>query len=401
MINFIFKNFWIKILCIIVASALWVYAVSGENKTDFFPGKIPISPRNVSKNLAPVYDQDEVQVKIMANSQSWRDLATDSFNAYVDLNNLSIGTHEVEIKVTSSVPGVKIIEQNPAKILVRMESVATKNIRVEAKINGSPADGFEVGDAVVRPIQVEARGAKSVIDDLTKATANINLDGDAASREEDIKLVALDLSDRPMRFISFSPEYVHIQLPIIKQSGGRMVGIRADISGSPESGFWISKILISPTTIMAVGDNEKLKALDFLETKNIDISGLSQTKEYVTTLKLPRGIEIATSEPRTIKVKVSISSVLSNREVIAGISYTGLAQGLRVASLEPKIIKVMVSGMFGILTTLNSDNVVANLELSGKKEGTYRIPVNSGSISTPPGTSIVSFLPSSVTVRIK
>jgi YbbR domain-containing protein len=401
MINFIFKNFWIKILAILVASALWVYAVSGENKTDFFPGKVPISPRNISKNLAPVYDQDEVQVKIMASSHSWNELATDSFNAYVDLNNLSIGTHEVEVKITSTVPGVKIIEQNPDKILVRMEPVAVKDVRVETKINGQPAEGFEIGEAVVRPIQVEARGAKSVIDDLTKATASVNLDGNAASLEEDVKLIALDLSDRPMRFISFSPEYARVQLPIIKQSGGRIVGVRAAITGSPESGYWISKITLSPNTIIAVGDSEKLKALDYLETKAIDISGLSRTKEYVTTLKLPTGIEIAVSEPRTIKIKISVSSVLSNREIIAGISYTGLGEGLRVISLEPKIIKVMVSGMFGALGALNSNNVVVNLDLSGKKTGSYRVAINNGAISTPPGTGVVSYIPSSVVVRIK
>lgn len=401
MFNFIFKNFWIKILCILVASALWVYAVSGENKTDFFPGKIPITPKNVSKNLAPVYDQDEVQVKIMASSKSWQDLATDSFNAYVDLSNLSIGTHEVDVKITSTVPGVKIVDQNPAKVLVRMEPVATKDVRVEANITGDAAKGYEIGDANLKPIQVEARGAESVIDDLSKATAQIALNDNAASLEEDIKLVALDISGRPMRFISFSPEYIHVELPIVKESGGRIVGVRANITGSPESGYWISKISVAPTTIVAVGDNEKLKALEYLETKSIDISGLSHAKEYVTEIKLPSGIEIATSEPKTVKVKILVSSVLSNREVIAGVNYTGLGGGLKVTEINPKIIKVMVSGVFGTLGALNSNNVVVSLDLSGKKGGTYRIPVRSGSISTPPGTSVASFVPSSITVKVQ
>jgi len=400
MIDFLFKNIWIKILCVIIAGGLWVYAVSGENKTDFFPGKIPIDPKNISKNLAPVYDQDEVQVKVMASGSAWRELTPESFHAYVDLKNLSIGTHEAPVKITSSVPGVKIIEQNPEEVLVRIEPVATKKIQVGTKIEGDPAEGYEIGDPYIKPMIVEARGARSAIDDITRAIAIINLDGNAASLEEDIKLIALDLNERPMRFISFSPEFVKVSLPIIKETGGRILGIRANISGTPESGYWISKINLEPTSIVVVGDAEKLKSLDYLETKKIDVSGLAKSQEYSVGLQLPKGIEIAASEPKAVKVKIQVTSILSSREIIAGVSYVGLADGLKVTQLNPNVIKVIIAGMFNALDKLNSDNVVVNLNLSGKKAGSHRISIGSGDISTPPGTSVSSFVPSAVTVRI-
>jgi YbbR domain-containing protein len=284
--------------------------------------------------------------------------------------------------------------------LVRIEPVATKKVQVGTKIEGDPAEGYEIGDPYVKPIVVEARGARSVIDDITRAIAIINLDGNASSLEEDIKLVALDLNEKPMRFISFSPEFVKVSLPIIKLTGGRILGIRANIEGAPESGYWISKIDLEPTSIVVVGDAEKLKSLDYLETKKIDVSGLSKSREYSIDLNLPKGIEIATSEPKTIKVKIQVTSILSNREIIAGVSYVGLADGLKVTKLDPNVIKVIVTGMFNTLDKLNSDNVVVNLDLSGKKAGSYRIPINNGDISTSPGTSVSSFVPSAVTVRI-
>lgn len=401
MTNFLFRNWGIKIFCLFIAGGLWVYAASAENKTDFYPGKIPIVPKNVAKNLAPVYDKDEIQVKIMASSQSWKELATDSFTAYVDLANLSIGTHEVEVKVVSSVPGVQIIEKNPEKILVKMEAVATKEVRVEAKISGNPAEDYEMGDAIIKPISVEARGARSVIDDLIKATAQVNLESNASSYEEDVKLLALDINEKPMRFITFTPERVHISIPIAKISGGKILGVRANVTGSPSSGFWLSKIEVEPTSVVVNGDAQKLKSVDYLETKEINIAGIQAQKQYVVTLKLPDGISLAASEPKNIKVTVKVSQVASSREIIAGVSYTGLGDGLKVASIQPNIIKVMVTGMFNTLGILSSDNVVANLNLSGKKAGTYKVTIQSGDISTPPGTAISSVVPSQVSVQIK
>ena len=122
-----------------------------------------------------------------------------------------------------------------------------------------------------------------------------------------------------------------------------------------------------------------------METKKIDVSGLSKSREYSIGLQLPKGVEIATSEPKLVIVKIQVTSILSSREIIAGVSYVGLADGLKVTQLSPNVIKVIVTGMFNTLDKLNSDNVVVNLNLSGKKAGSHRISIGSGDISVPPG----------------
>lgn len=399
--TFFTKNLSLKFLSLLLASSLWVYVATVENRTDFFPGEIPIEVKNLTPTLAPVYDQDSARIKISAPSSVWNKLVQDDFIAFVDLGELSLGTHQVEIKITSSVPGVQIVEVNPQEIRVRIETAVKAQFQVVTNFEGELASGYEVIDAAVEPDKVEAKGAKDIINSVSQATAQVRLSGEDRDIKQKVKLTALDEFERPVKNIYFTPERVEVSVSVAKEGGGKIVGIKLKLVGTLASGYWISQLVFEPVTVRIIGSEEKLEEVDFLDTKEINISGLNQAKDLQVDLVLPEGVSLPAGESKAVSVTIKVSLEVQNRQVTAGFSYTGLSSGLTVTNISPSSVVVMVSGSANILASLSSDNVVINLDLSGRGMGSHLISISKASVSVPSGALIVSFVPNNVTVTIE
>ena len=108
MIKFLRKlfisNYKIKILSLILASMLWLFVASNQSLLGKFPNQIKIKPANASDDYQPFFDQDTVQLSIMAEPGVWRSLTADSFAASVDLAGLHEGTYELDVRVVSNIP---------------------------------------------------------------------------------------------------------------------------------------------------------------------------------------------------------------------------------------------------------------------------------------------------------
>jgi len=87
MIKLLTKNLWIKLFCLLAAILLWVYVAAGQSAVGKFPGNIEIRAINVPSGLVAIFDNQSVEIKIMADSATWRKLSADSFTAYVDLTS--------------------------------------------------------------------------------------------------------------------------------------------------------------------------------------------------------------------------------------------------------------------------------------------------------------------------
>ncbi len=395
------KNLSLKLLSVLLAGCLWVYVATVENRTDFFPGEIPIEVKNLAPTLAPVYDQDTVRIKVSAPSSVWNKLVQDDFIAFVDLEELSLGTHQVGVKVTCSVPGVQIIETDPEEIRVRIETAVTVQFQVVTNFEGELAPGYEVIGTEIEPEKIEAKGAKDIINSVSQATAVVRLTGEDRDIKQKVKLLALDEYERPVKNILFTPERVEVSVLIAKEGGGKIVGVKPKLVGSPTSGYWISQLTFDPATVRILGSEEKMENIDFLETKEINIAGLNQDKELQVDLVLPEGISLLSGESKAVTITIKVSIEAQTREATAGFSYTSLGSGLTVTNISPSGVQVMVSGSGGILGSLSSDNVVVNLDLSGRSAGSHLVSISKASISVPSGVAIVSFVPNNVTVTIE
>lgn len=401
MIKNITKNLGTKIFCVTVALFLWVYVAAGQSTVGKFPGKIKIKAVNIASGLEAVYDLKTVEVKVMADSATWKKLSADSFSAHVDLSSRTVGTYEVPVTVSSNVPGATIVEKDPEKIFVRLEPIVSKEIEVNAKIEGSAAEGMMAGDIAFTPSTVLARGPKSIMENTNEVWARIKLDNEEESFSKNVSVFALDENNSEISGIEFTPNEVRAEVSITRASNNKTVGVRVITSGNPKPGFFVSQIVSTPSVVDVVGSKSIIDNINYIETMPLDITGLSSDVEKELTLNLKNGVVLQSGSPNAVKVRVKFSQTELTREMIVGITAKNLL-GYAVTGYSSSEIRAIVTGQSEIVKNLKNGDIVLELNFSGKTfQDVVNFSLSTGDFRVPGGVTIIGFLPSSVNAYLR
>jgi len=396
--KFFTANIGAKIFALICACFLWVYVSAGETKVDFFPGRLNIETKNTPDGLAAIYDVQKVKIKIQAPYDTWNRLEADNFKAYVDLSGLDAGTHDVDVKVDVSVPNVYVIEKDPSSITARVETLLKKQVTVKVQFDGEAQTGFIPGETTIKPANVEVKGAKSLIENLTEATAKIKLQGESDDFKKTVPVAIYNEKDEIETGIECTPKNVDVTVPIVRASESKTVGVKVQATGRPASNYYVSKIETTPSTVEISGSNSALKSILYLETNNVDIEGSTQNFQKDIALKVPSGI---TTKDKIVTVKITLSISTVDKEVSASLAYSNVTPSLSVSSVTSNIIKVVASCPADVASSLSSDKVVITFNLQGMGAGSHFINIIKDNISVPDGCSISSWLPSAVTIVLQ
>ncbi|MFA4996308.1 MAG: CdaR family protein [Patescibacteria group bacterium] len=397
------KNFGIKLACFIAAALLWVYIAAGQNSVGKFPGSIKIRAINVPAGLVATYDEQTVDIKIMADPSVWRKLSADTFSAYVDLSAHSEGTYELNVNVVSSVADVQIVEKTPEKIFVTLEPRVSKEVNINKKIEGSAGEGLVAGSIELEPSKIEARGPKSLIDTLTEATVLIELNGETDNFTKTVTVTAFNEKGEKIEGIDFIPKEVRATVPIVKASNNKTVGIKAKVTGSPKAGYYISSVAVEPSSVDVTGPIAVLSEINFIETYAIDVAGLSDDFEKDVQLNTKSEIILQPNSPASVKVKIKFSHAEISKEITPDITTKNLDSSLSPSIVKPSQVKVTVSGPIEVINNLKVSDVIFTLDFQDKKAvqgGTYSFDITSKNFTVPNGISVTSIVPSSILVSV-
>jgi YbbR domain-containing protein len=381
MIKRIFNNLPVKIISFVVAAILWVIVIAGQSKAGYFPGKIPINYVNTPSNMIAISDVDSVRVKIIADPSTWSKLTISNFTAKVDLSNLSEGTHTLPIKIISNSDAVRIVEENPATVLVRIELAKTKAIPVVVKTVGQPKEGYDVISATTDPEEVNVTGPASLVDSLAQVTASVTLNDSIEDQSLQSKVMALNEQGESIEDLSFSPQQVAVKLKYGRSSTVKTVGIDVDTTGSLPSGYTLDKISVNPSSVTINGNENLLKNITDLSTKPLNLSNINSSITTDLDLVLPDGITLVDSV-KTVKVITTVKQIDVSRDIIIPISIANVGNGLKVDKLSSQTATISVEGMLENINNVSADDFSLAIDMSGKGKGDYNIDLTPTMIST-------------------
>lgn len=396
LLNYITHNWKIKVVAIIVAAGMWVYAASIETNVAKFPSAIPISVVNLTPGYTAIFDQKEVKIEIAADAAVWQKLSASSFTAFIDLNGFSAGTYEVPLNVTTQVADLSIISKDPNVLVVTIEPAIEKEIPVVPRIEGDAAENMIAGDVIFDPASVKISGPESVVSGISQATAEIVLSGESHDFSKAAKLVALDNKNQPIKNVSFSPQSVVANIKIVRAGNIKNVGIRVVTSGSPAKGFFVSSVATDPAVISISGVPNIIRTISSIPTEDIDISGASQTISTTVTLNMPNGVR--SDNTNTVSATIVISQIATTKPLTIPIDFTNTPPGLKIGSVSSQSVDVVVSGQASAIEATGAENIKITLDLSTAKAGENTFAVLVGNFSIPAGISIQTFSPQSITV---
>jgi len=197
MLRRIFIEDWsLKLLSLAIAIVLWLL-VTGQNQPVTAHVNVQLNfirPQSLEISNDP---PRTVDVMLTGSRNKLDDLTSLDLVATVDISDQRSGERVLRLadKAQITLPqGIKVDGFQPSAIPIRLEEIVERQVAVEPKIEGKPADGFEVYSVYPNNGSVTVRGPASHVNTLQKvATESIWLSGHNQSFTA--PNVALDVPD--------------------------------------------------------------------------------------------------------------------------------------------------------------------------------------------------------------
>jgi YbbR domain-containing protein len=272
----IFLEDWsLKLLALAITLILW-FAVTGQNKPLTIRTGVQLNlirPSNLDISNDP---PKTIEVVLTGSRPNLQSLSPLDLVATVDVSDHPAGERIIRLtldRVTMQLPdGVKIESFQPSTIPIRLEARMERQVPVEVKTEGTPADGFEVYG--INPTQptVRVRGPASRIEALLKApTESISLSG----RKESFTAsrVAIDIPDQKIEVLD---PLVDLTIEVGEKRGEKSFsGVQARaISGVEVRPATAEVTLAGPASVLAELRSEDVKVIIHVSTTGGSVAGI-------------------------------------------------------------------------------------------------------------------------------
>ena len=192
------EDWGIKLLALTITFVLWL-AVSDLNKPRTIRTAVQLNfllPNNLEISNEP---PKTVEVELTGSRERLNSMKLLDLVATADISDSQAGERTIRLlpdRVQMDLPpGVKIDSFRPTTIPVLLEPNVERQIPIEIKLVGQPADGYEVVRSIAQPGLVTVRGPLSLVEKLKKAsTESISI----AGRKESFTAyhMVIDISDQ-------------------------------------------------------------------------------------------------------------------------------------------------------------------------------------------------------------
>lgn len=175
----LFDNLGLKLASLGLAFALWM-VVAGEQRDErTLNAPLALAPLPKNTTLLNV-SGDFVTVQVRGPKSLISGLSPDEVDVNLDLSTLKEGENLVAVKADQvDVPrGVEVVQISPKSVRLVLESVTERTVRVAARVEGNPADGYYLKRASTHPDRVRLVGPRSEVNRLeTIYTSAVNVEG--------------------------------------------------------------------------------------------------------------------------------------------------------------------------------------------------------------------------------
>jgi YbbR domain-containing protein len=183
---FLFHNSGLKLLALLLAVVIW-FSITGQRRERVSERgySIPLTVINIPQNaviISPI--PDSVDVRLRATFTALRALDPSKMEAVVDLAGTTPG--EKLYRLTSddiNVPeGVDVVAISPSIIRLRLEKIATRDVPIVPRLQGSPAIGLVARGAVANPAVARLAGPSSALERIASVSTDpVSLDDRSSS----------------------------------------------------------------------------------------------------------------------------------------------------------------------------------------------------------------------------
>jgi YbbR domain-containing protein len=217
--QFIEKNFSLKLLALALAVVGWAYFRFANN-----PGaaqadqqlSIPITAVNLPLGYVAHFSEHQAVVTI-ATEGGQPAVNPEEIKAVLDLSNKGTGVYNVPVQLVA--PDVVVQSLSPASITLTVEPIEQRPFPVTVHYVGSRSGSIVVGNARVEPQTAVVRGPASLLGQVSGVQADVTLPGAPEVVDEMVRAVAVNSSGTALPGLSVAPNLIRVEMRSVAGSG--------------------------------------------------------------------------------------------------------------------------------------------------------------------------------------
>ncbi|MEJ8734557.1 MULTISPECIES: CdaR family protein [Mediterraneibacter] len=407
------QNFGLKIMAFVFAALLWLIVVNIDDpvsKATFSDVDVMIVNPEIVTNQGKVYqvlEEQKTSVTVYAKRSVLSDISKEDIVATADLSEMDTNTYLVPI--SASVKGYsdkyELAEANPRNLKIKVEGKTKNTFPLTVSATGTPRDGYVVGEMTVNPEKVSIGGSESLVQQISKAAAKIDVSGLSRDTELEAELILYDVNgnviDQTQLTNNLGEQGISVYIEMLET---KTVPLNLSVSGIPAEGFVYTGLTVEPSSIQICGDKEDLDQIEEIVIPNsvIDITGLQGKEERAVDVLpyLPEGVTLAEETANTVVVTVMAEQEgVKTVEIQAeSIKVTNLSEKLKVSYEPGAEISLQFTGKEELLETLDITEAVSVDLKKYTEPGVYKVPVT---VDVPDGISLKEIPSIKVTLEEK
>lgn len=162
-------------------------------------------------------------------------------------------------------------------------------------------EGLEIVSHTVKTVSLSIKGQESLIKDIKSSEISVYVDLSKAKKGESIYYINKENVKLPhmVTVTNINPSYTRVMLD---ETVTKTVPVKPVIIGTPERGFYVKSIEVTPQTVVVEGIKSEVKRVNNIKTDPVDMTAVDETSVHTVKLSTT-GMNIRT---RTNEVKIRV-----------------------------------------------------------------------------------------------
>jgi YbbR domain-containing protein len=169
----VFHNLWLKLVSLALAVGLWM-AVTRQPTAEVAV-EVPIAFENMPANLEiSSADIPRVQIRLRGSERAIRRLQTsDVFvDVWLDVTKPGERSFDLTARQVHQPHELQVVQVIPSQVRIAFDVRATRQVRIQPRVVGSFAPGYQIAQITVDPPEVSIVGPEKRVEAVESATTD-------------------------------------------------------------------------------------------------------------------------------------------------------------------------------------------------------------------------------------
>ena len=370
------------LLSAVVAFGLWLYVitvVSPESEKTYYDIPVVLQNKNIlsERGLMVVSDEAKVTLALKSDRTILNDLNESNINVITNVANIeNPGVYNLTYSISypGNIPDNEVTVQSSSTDLItlKVDNKIRKTVPVVIDYNNTTVpEGYmaDLKNAQLDFTSIELSGPESVMNQITQAIIEVNLDSQTKSVVGEYQYALCDGQGTPVNAEKITVNAEKINLMITVQRV-KEIALKLDVvygGGATEQN---TTVTVDTTQIQVSGSDAILENLNELNLGTLYLDQIPEDRILTYKLQeiLPEGVTNLTGVEE-VTVDVKFSGLTTKTFNVTAISATNVPEGLH-EEIITKALTVTVRGTADRLKTLQSKDLSVVADLSEAQAGT-------------------------------